>query len=35
MENSVNATEKSGLMMEYRLYADVLPDPDITDVKPA
>ena len=30
LENSVNATEKSGLMTEYRLYAGISPDPEIT-----
>ena len=31
-ENSINATEKSDPMTEYRLYAGISPDPDITDV---
>ena len=30
-KNSVNTTEKSSLMMEYRLYAGVSSDPEITD----
>ena len=31
-DNSVNATEKSGLMSEYYLHSGISPDPEITDV---
>ena len=34
-ENSVNTSEKSGLLTEYRRCAGISLDPEITDVKPA
>ena len=31
-ENSVNTTEKSSIMTEYRVYVGISPDREITDV---